>query len=132
RPIWGFWSERQSLNATLQQALAAWNGRLPDGITLALAGHIHVAEVLSFADKRSPQFVLGTGGTLLSRRINGNLAGRTIGGTTVSHGRADHRFGFAMLQRGAQGSGEWTATFRDTESKPLFECKVGPGQVTCN
>jgi hypothetical protein len=54
RPVWGFRSHRKTINATLQQALAAFDGALPDGIALALAGHIHVAEVLSFADKRAP------------------------------------------------------------------------------
>jgi len=52
--VWGFRSHRETINATLQQALAAFDGALPDGIALALAGHIHVAEVLSFADKRAP------------------------------------------------------------------------------
>ena len=86
RPIWGFRSHRKTINATLQQALP--NGRLPEGIALALAGHIHVWEALSFADKRPPQFVLGTGGTLLTGKVKGNLTGEKIGGTTVSYGRA--------------------------------------------
>ena len=88
-----------------------------------------MAEVLSFADRRSPQFVLGTGGTLLTGKIKSNLAGLKIGGTTVSYGRADHRFGFAMIEPAAQG---WSATFRDTGGGTLFNCKVGPGQVSCN
>jgi hypothetical protein len=132
RPTWGFRSHRKTINATLQQALAEWGGKLPDGIALALAGHIHVAEVLSFADKRSPQFVLGTGGTLLAGKIKSDLSGEKIGGTRVSYGRADHRFGFAMLEREGQGGSEWTATFRDTESQTLFGCKVGTGEVRCN
>ena len=78
RPVWGFGPRRRTVNATLQEALANWNGKLPDGIALALAGHIHVVEVLSFADKRSPQFVLGTGGTLLAGKIKTNLTGETI------------------------------------------------------
>jgi hypothetical protein len=72
----------------LQRALASFNGKLPDGIALALAGHIHVAEVLSFADERSPQFVLGTGGTLLADKIERNLSGEKIAGTTISYGRS--------------------------------------------
>jgi hypothetical protein len=131
RPVWGFRSHRKTINESLQQALAAWNGKLPDGITLALAGHIHVAEVLSFADKRSPQFVLGTGGTLLAGKIKSNLAGDPIGGTTVSYGRTDHRFGFAMIEP-APGDGRFTATFRDNASKTLFGCQIGPGEAVCN
>jgi hypothetical protein len=130
RPVWGFRSHGKTINESLQQALKTWNGKLPDGITLALAGHIHVAEVLSFADKRSPQFVLGTGGTMLAGKIKSNLAGEKIGGTTVSYGRADHRFGFAMIEPASQG--DFTATFRDSTSKTLFACKIGAGEVACN
>ena len=129
RPVWGFSSHRQTLNASLQQALAAWDGRLPDGIALALAGHIHVAEVLSFADKRSPQFVLGTGGTMLAGKIKSNLTGKKIGGTRVSYGRSDHHFGFATLEHAADG---WSATFHDTASARLFGCKIGSGEVACD
>jgi calcineurin-like phosphoesterase family protein len=128
RPVWGFRPHRKTINESLQQALAAWGGKLPDGIALAVAGHIHVAEVLSFADKRSPQFVLGTGGTLLAGKIQSNLKGEKIGGTTVSYGRADHRFGFAMFE---PVPGGWTATFRDSQSKTLFGCKVGAGEAAC-
>ena len=129
RPIWGFRSHERTLNATLQQALAQWNGRPPDGIALVLAGHIHLAEVLSFADKRSPQFVLGTGSTLLAGKIKGELTGRMIGGTRVSYGRADHRFGFALLTRAADG---WRADFHDLAGASLFRCQIAPGQVGCN
>jgi Calcineurin-like phosphoesterase len=129
RPIWGFASHKRTLNASLQQALAAWNGRPPDGIALVLAGHIHLAEVLSFADKRSPQFVLGTGGTLLAGKVKGELTGRTIGGTRVSYGRSDHRFGFAILAPAADG---WSADFRDLAGASLFRCQIGLGQVGCN
>jgi predicted phosphodiesterase len=129
RPIWGFRSHGRTLNASLQQALAQWNGRPPEGISLVLAGHIHLAEVLSFADKRAPQFVLGTGGTLLAGKIKGELTGRTIGGTRVSYGRADHRFGFALLTRAPDG---WSADFHDLAGASLFRCKIAPGQVGCD
>src|SRR5215470_11591419 len=129
RPIWGARPHKKTINATLQQALTTWNGKLPDGIALALAGHIHVAEVLSFKDKRSPQFVLGTGGTLLAGKIKDDLTGLKIGGTKVSYGRADHRFGFAMIEPTAHGA---NATFRDTAGETLFACKVRRGEVACN
>jgi Calcineurin-like phosphoesterase len=132
RPVWGFRTHRRTINESLQQALAAWGGKLPHGITLALAGHIHVAEVLSFADKRSPQFVLGTGGTMLAGKIKSDLTGEKIGGTKVSYGRSDHRFGFAMLERAAQGGGAWTATFRDNDSKVQFDCRIRIGEANCN
>jgi hypothetical protein len=129
RPVWAFRSHGKTINATLQQGLASFNGKLPDGIALVLAGHIHVAEVLSFADRRSPQFVLGTGGTLLAGKIKRDLSGEKIAGTTISYGRSDHRFGFAMFKPAPQGS---TATFHDAAGKGLFACKVEPGKVACD
>jgi len=129
RPIWGFRSHHRTINDSLQQALAAWNGKLPDGLALALAGHIHVAEVLGFRDRRSPQFVLGTGGTLLTGKIKEDLSGKKIGGTRVSYGRSDHRFGFAMIAPGPQGL---RAAFHDSNSATLFECEISGGSVECN
>jgi len=128
-PVWGFGPRRRTVNATLQEALANWNGKLPDGIALALAGHIHVVEVLSFTDKRSPQFVLGTGGTLLAGKIKANLNGETIAGRRVAYGRSDHRFGFAMIE---PAEGGWAATFHDTSSAKLFSCKIAAGQIGCD
>ena len=93
------------------------------------AGHIHVVEVLSFADKRSPQFVLGTGGTLLAGKIKPDLTGETIAGRRVAFGRSDHRFGFAMIEPAAGG---YAATFRDTSSAKLFACKIAAGQIACD
>jgi hypothetical protein len=127
--VWGFRSHRKTINATLQQALAAFDGKLPDGIALALAGHIHIAQVLSFADERSPQFVLGTGGTLLAGKIKRDLSGKKIAGTRVSFGRSDHRFGFAMLEPAPQ---RFTATFHDAAGDRLFTCKLAPGEVACD
>jgi hypothetical protein len=81
------------------------------------------------ADKRSSQFVLGTGGTLLAGKIKGNLSGEKIAGTTNSYGRSEHRFGFAMFKPAPQGS---TATCHDAAGKSLFRCKLGSGEVACN
>ena len=75
RPVWGFKNKSQ-LNATLQAALGQWNGKLPPGFTLAVAGHIHIWETLSFADERSPQFVIGNGGTSLAHAIKGSSTAR--------------------------------------------------------
>jgi hypothetical protein len=73
--------------------------------------------------------VLGTGGTLLAGKIKRDLSGEKIAGTTISYGRSDHRFGFAMFKPAPRGS---TATFHDSAGKGLFACKVGPGEVACD
>src|SRR5262249_27456182 len=53
RPVWGFRSHRKTINATLQQALAAFDGALPDGIALALAGLWPLRPSLRFRDVRA-------------------------------------------------------------------------------
>jgi hypothetical protein len=130
RPVWGFKNKGVSLNATLQTALAQWQGKLPPGITLALAGHIHTWEVLSFADQRSPQFVLGNGGTSLTHAIKQPLAGMSIGGTTVSHGNSVDKWGFTIFTP-MSGAAGWTATYYSVKGNSKFSCSVTPTTVSC-
>ena len=130
RPVWGVKNKGVSLNATLQAALAQWQGKLPPGITLALAGHIHIWEALSFADQRSPQFVLGNGGTLLTHKIKQPLTGMSIGGTTVSYGTSVHKWGFTIFTP-KPGSQDWTATSYSTKGNDKFTCDVSTTAVSC-
>jgi hypothetical protein len=129
RPVWGFKNKGVSLNATLQAALAPWRGKLPPGITLALAGHIHIWEVLSFADLRSPQFVLGNGGTMLTHEIKQPLTGMSIG-TTVSYGNSVDKWGFTIFTP-KTGTSDWTATYYSTKGNDKFTCTVTPTAVSC-
>jgi len=131
RPVWGFDTHRRTINPTLQQALEGTTGDLPEAIALVLSGHIHVAEVLSFTDSRTPQFVLGTGGTLLAGKISSDLSGKRVAGRMVRYGRADHRFGFAILEPALERD-RATAAFHDPAGTQLFRCSIGPGEVACN
>jgi len=128
RPVWGI-VKNSSLNATLQQALKAWNGRLPDGIELALSGHIHSWQLLSFADGRSPQLIVGNGGTLRDK-INRRVEGQKIGGTTVSYGRLEHSFGYTILRPSGGDSG-WAATFFDAAGRAKFTCMLKATAASC-
>ncbi len=128
RPIWGV-GRNFILNRTLQQALAASNRRLPDGIELALSGHIHIFELLSFADRHPPQLVVGAGGTALDRPIDRKLAGLTIGGATVNYGRTEHRFGFLMIAPQKDGS---TATFVEPGGQQRLKCALTPTSARCD
>ena len=138
RPIWGFTNSKDKSgkrklgirNMTLQAALAQWNGKAPDGIDLVLSGHIHLWEALSFADARSPQFVLGSGSTQLAHQITEQLVGQKIGGTKVASATTDQRFGYTMFAP-SKGGGHWDATFYDTNGKAKIACKVEAGKATC-
>jgi hypothetical protein len=129
RPVWGI-GGRFTLSRTLQQALKAWGGKLPDGIGLALAGHMHVFQILSFDDRRSPQLIVGTGGTSLDRKIARRLAGKKIGGTTVRYGRIERAWGFVMLTPRRNGT-DWTATFVTSHGKAKFACNLQRMQASC-
>ena len=127
----GLQEQGAQLNATLQAALGQWNGKLPPGFTLAVAGHIHIWETLSFADKRSPQFVIGNGGTSLAHAIKGKLNGKEIGGTTVSYSRSASKWGFTIFTPSKKHPGNWKATYYSTKGNDKFACSVTPTAVSC-
>lgn len=129
RPIWGG-GRGFATNQTLQQALAkALNGRLPAGIELALSGHLHILELLSFTDQRPPQLIVGTGGTALDKKIKHKLDGMTVGDATVSQGYAERRFGFLMIALQPGGS---AATFISPKGKLGFKCAFTPTSARCD
>lgn len=129
RPVWGI-GRNFTVNEALQRALAATNGKLPDGIVLALSGHMHTWEALSFADNRSPQLIVGNGGTALDETIKRKLIGFSIGGTTVSDAKIEHSWGYTIFTP-AKG-GAWTATFRDITGKQKFACTLTPTDMDCD
>ncbi len=128
RPIWAI-GRKFKLNQTLEQALASSDGRLPQGVELVLSGHLHIFELLSFADRRAPQLIVGTGGTLLDPKIDRRLEGVTVGGAKISYGLSEHRFGFLMTTPKKKGA---TATFVNDRGKTRFECKLTPSTARCH
>ena len=112
-------------NETLQQASG---NALPAGIALVLSGHIHLFEVLSFADRRPPQLVLGTAGSSLSEAIGTDLTGWQIAGTTVAYARTAHVFGVTTMERQDAG---WTMTLRDEAGASLFVCTIASPNLSC-
>jgi hypothetical protein len=133
KPVWGTVSVGNALGVTVlvndtDTLQAASSNRLPAGITLALAGHIHLFEALSFADRRPPQLVLGTAGSLLNPGIDVNVAGHEIGGTTIAYGRTLQAFGVTTMERSGTG---WAATLRDEDGHPRFTCTIAGPEIAC-
>jgi Calcineurin-like phosphoesterase len=138
RPIWGFTysknkkTDQRELgirNMTLQAALEGkWKNVPPDGIELVLSGHIHLWEALSFEDGRTPQFVLGSGGTDLSHKLPDGLKGHKIGGTKIAAIASDHHFGYTIF---TPHGDHWRATLNDTSGEAKLACKIEPSEVTC-
>ena len=141
KPIWGFTYSKDKhtgerklgiRNMMLQAALnnKTWNNVPPAGIELVLSGHIHLWEALSFADERTPQFVLGAGGTKLAHKLPKKIKGHKIGGTTVAAITSDHEFGYTLFEPSKKGR-HWNATFYDPSGSPRLTCKVEPTKAKC-
>jgi hypothetical protein len=129
RPAYGFLPSLSPINNTLQGALKDWTGKLPPNFALAISGHVHLWEALSFADQRAPQFVIGNGGTELDPAIQGSLDGAPIGGTSISSGKSVRTFGFTMLTPASSSSG-WTATAYGMDGT-TWSCGVTATAVSC-
>lgn len=138
KPIWGFtYSKNKKTgerelgirNMTLQAALdnKQFNNVPPAGIELVLSGHIHLWEALSFEDERSPQFVLGSGGTELAHKLPDDVKGQPIGGTHVAAIASDHHFGYTIFEPSSDG-GHWDATYYAV----IASCKVTRSEADCN
>ncbi len=132
RPIWGI-GQAQGIfpltYATNQTLQAASKNQLPDAVSLILSGHIHIFEMLDFADQRPPQSITGNSGTALDAEIFSALPGRTIAGTKVSHGTSIGKFGFMTLEQ--QDNGRWVGTARDVDGSAQANCVIQDKQVIC-
>jgi hypothetical protein len=115
-------------NETLQ---AAFVQAFPAGVQLALAGHIHLAEVLSFdpASGRPLQFVVGNGGTSLDVNVTDALPNAAVADPALTAGETLEQFGFLTLE--ADGAGNWVATERDVNGAATSTCTVIAGTATC-
>lgn len=129
KPIWAVRKGHKNpkiVTAALQGALA--DGKLPAGISLTLAGHIHFWQTLSFKDQRPPQFVLGNGGTLLAGKVKEPLVGLKIGGTSVTYGKIHDEWGYTLFTPTGEA---WKATFYSPKGDKKFDCKIESGKVRC-
>jgi hypothetical protein len=114
------------LNVTVQQALS---GPLPPGIDLVLAGHIHLAEVLSFTGPRPPQVVVGTGGTKLLPEVRQDLVGMEIDGEVITDATVIATHGFATFQ--PRRPHDWRMTLRDALGEEVAVCQLAEQSAAC-
>jgi hypothetical protein len=103
-------------NPTLQ---AASRNALPAAVKLVLSGHIHLFELVSFAQRRAPQIVVGDSGTELDPLVVKDLRGQRIAGIPVAHAKAVKRFGYLTIERNVAGQ---SATLRGVGGELLLSC----------
>jgi hypothetical protein len=110
---------------TLQQAS---NNTFPASVEALIGGHIHLFEVLSFGEGRPPQLVVGNGGTLLDKAVTTPLTGMEIGGMKVAYGTMLDKFGFTLMERGAD---KWALSVKNVNGGDLDKCVLGGGTLLC-
>ena len=124
-----FWAMDFSDQVT-ETLWTAWQqaGSATDPLSLVVAGHVHLLEMLSFTDKRTPLVVVGDGGTSLDGAPTDGT-GMTIGGRTVATFMSQEKFGYIAATRAATG---WTFDVRDTEGKTRTKCNVTAQAIVCD
>ena len=98
------------------------------GVSLILAGHTHLFEVLSFSGDRPPQIVAGDAGTSLATKIEKDLSGQTVFGNTVRAGASRKEFGFTLLEN---RKGRWDLRLKDLAGQSLVSCTIRDKLVDC-
>lgn len=134
KPVWAFGHDSvqngvEKLFESTGVLQAASANNLPSGTRLAIGGHIHLLETLSFGGAHIPQLVAGNSATLLDPPITSQLTGRTIDGATVSTSAVLAQFGFVTME--ATGN-EWTMTIRDVKGRAMSVCNWNQNNLTCN
>ena len=124
-------------NEGLQSVFSAlYPDRLfPQGVSLALHGHVHLFEAISFKGVQPASVVLGNSGSANEGRAPDALpAGAQLyPGAEVEDYAARSEFGFATLDRVAGGaSGDWLLTEYNVEGLPVIECALSGGKSRCS
>ncbi len=133
-PVWAFRAvggKPTPSSATLE---AAWDqaGLKQSDISLIVAGHIHLFELLSFEKSANlpPQLVVGDSGTKLANPLPGELAGTKLASRTVAQGESFDGFSYGLMTR--EGTG-WRLRMRTEKQVDKADCSMDLklGSVAC-
>lgn len=117
-------------NRTLAAALV---DTLRPNVQALITGHQHVFEALSYEQDLPVALISGHGGDDLALNVPKDPVGLTINGVTVKAGIARPGiYGFAMLERAQDGSGNWTFTGFDIHGKQIGKCLVKGRTLDCS
>jgi hypothetical protein len=106
----------------------------PNGVSVAMHGHVHLFEAISFASQHPVSLVLGNSGSM-----NEGMAPETLApgdwiykGAVADDYASRSDFGFASLDRVDGKSGEqWLLTEYTPAGVPLIECSIFKSKSRC-
>jgi hypothetical protein len=124
-------------NQGLQSVLGAlYPERLfPDNVSVAMHGHVHLFESISFKSKYPVSLVLGNSGSAIEGLVPDALpSGATLyEGAEVDDYAARAEYGFATLDRVDSGTpGNWLLTEYTINGLVVIQCAIGSGKSRCN
>lgn len=108
----------------------------PHGVSVAMHGHVHMFESLSFRNDVPASLVLGNSGSVNEGSVPTTLpAGSIVSAhAEIEDYAATAEFGFTLLERETvQDSGveEWRLTEFSASGRPNFECKITETKSRC-
>ena len=117
-----------ALLAPMQEQIGP--GYFPAGVALALHGHVHTFEAISFASAHPATLVTGHGGDLLDREVPATLAASYASAPGVQIDFVAHAagFGYLVLDRVAQG---WQIRAQGIDGTVQARCLLADGHLTC-
>ena len=121
----------------LQSAFSAlYPERLfPPGVSVAMHGHVHLFEAISFKSAHPLSLVLGNSGSAIEGLVPLVLSPdvRLYPGAEVEDYAARSEYGFATLDRLDPTLGmEWKLTEYSVDGVPLIECSISHGKSRCS
>jgi calcineurin-like phosphoesterase family protein len=128
KPVWAMAQGELSGLTTNQTEQAAIQGRVPAGLDLVLAGHLHDFISYEFGPERPAQLIVGTGGDTLLALGRAPIAGAEIDGMTVRQGFASARFGYLIMERAAAG---WDGTLYAPDGAVIARCRLAERAIGC-
>lgn len=105
---------------------------LPDGVAVAMHGHLHYFEAISFKTTHPTSLVMGNSGSVNDGSIPTKVPANTEAypGAIISNYAATAEYGFATLDR-VPATANWILTEYTAAGKPVFRCAVDGGKSEC-
>ncbi len=106
----------------------------PPGVTVAMHGHVHVFEAISFQSNHPVSLVMGNSGSLNEGQAPHVIkpTDRIYKNAVVSNYAARSEYGFATLDRSVKaGQASWLLTEYTPQGQPVIRCHVQNGKSDC-
>jgi hypothetical protein len=105
---------------------------LPVGVAVAMHGHMHYFEAISFKTAHPTSLIMGNSGSINEGDIPTRVPSNTeiYPGAIIADYAATAQYGFATLDR-IGATANWLLTEHTASGKPVFRCVIDDGKSKC-